>query len=408
MSAIVQNHDYDTNASRRSFLQYLGAHVAGCAGVSLLSGCKREEGGGEPDVVKLSFYGTGTLDILEDGWQRAKSAALVDVRFVDNGNNTGPVIAQMIAGTAVNDHDIGGLQGGAERELFESATILPWDLSKIPNWGEVWEMAKNIPYTRSSTGDQLGLPIALNADSMIYLPDELRKVTGFESGTLTSYSAIFDERLKGRVAMEDAWINSVIFTAIFLKEHPERGIPIDDPGDLAEIELELVMSFLIDLKKGGQFYKFWQGWEQGVQLLENTEVIAMTGWEPIVYELRKRNVNAVYAEPTEGYEGWSNDLLLHSGTRDTERYDAAHRFANWLYEGFYGCTLANLRGYAVPSEKARRFAADAPSFNEADVDKLFTHVKTKFDRGGGAIYWQNVRPRNYRLYEDWWTRLRQA
>ena len=39
---------------------------------------------------------------------------------------------------------------------------------------------------------------------------------------------------------------------------------------------------------------------------------------------------------------------------------------------------------------------------------LADHVKSKFFSMKGAIYWQNVRPDNFQLYEEWWQKLRNA
>ncbi len=388
---------YDSNQSRREFLRFLSySGLAIGLGVPFL-GCGKQK-----ENTLLRCYGTGTLDILDAGWSVAKEKTGIQLSFIDNGNDTGPVIAQMISGTASQDYDLGGLQGGAERELSDAGVILPWDLSKIPNWKHTWPMARDIPYTRIN-GDQYGLPIALNADSMIYLPDKIKSIEGYESGVVDTYFAVFDERLRGKTSMEDSWINSAIFTAIYLKEN--KLCAIGDPGNLTESELRDVMSFLIERKKAGQFRKFWRGWEQGVELMSSGEVLVMTGWEPIEYELNRRGIKAKYAQPREGYEGWSNDLILHSGTKSKGSYLDAHKFVNWLYSGFYGCQLAELRGYAVPNDTMISFAEKNPDFEEQKIKKLSSHVKSKFQEGGRS-YWQNVRPDNYRLYEEWWSRLR--
>lgn len=85
--------------------------------------------------------------------------------------------------------------------------------------------------------------------------------------------------------MEDSWINSVIFTAIYLKEN--SIMTIENPGDLSEIELKGVMEFLITKKKEGQFKAFWSGWENGLSLIKSGEVYAMTGWEPIQIQAKR-------------------------------------------------------------------------------------------------------------------------
>jgi putative spermidine/putrescine transport system substrate-binding protein len=382
----------DSNLQRRQFLKMIG--YAGISATCLgILGCSRSE-----NVKDLRFYGTGTLDIQEK-WLQVQKDLGFNLMFEDNQNDVGPIITQMISGNSAYDYDIGGLQGGAERELAEAQVIMPWDLSKIPNWQNVWKWAKNIPYTRID-GKQFGLPIVVNADSMIYLPEKV--------GVIDTYAAIFDPKLKGKTSMEDSWINSAIFTAMYLKEN---GISkIKDPGDLEIDELEEVMEFLIQKKKEGQFKKFWSGWKDGVELMRSEEVYVMTGWEPIVYELRnKYGMNAEYAVPKEGYEGWSNDLVLHVGASQRGTIEMAHDFANWELGGFYGCVLGNERGYAVPNDSSLDFAKGSQNNGHCDVtgqQELLKRVSDKFQSKKGSIYWQNVRPKNFKLYEEWWAKLR--
>lgn len=390
---------HQSNMSRRRLLKHLAAAVALPSFLS--SGCTRPGTG-----AQINFYGTGTLDIQQSGWDRLKKDLGINLVFKDNGNDTGPVIAQMITGTASRDYDISGLQGGGERELAKAGRIIPWDLKLIPSWERLWPLAREIEYTRVD-GSQFGLPVALNADSMVYRPDLLSKIAGFEhygDSVVDTYAVLFDERLRGKVSMEDAWINSVVFAGIYMKEN--NVARIDDPSNLTDAELKEVMTFLIDKKKAGHFSKLWNGWEDGVQLVKSGQVVIMTGWEPIVYELRRQNVRAEYAVPREGYEGWSNDLLLHVGVKDKGLYEAAHQVANWLYSGYYGCKLGELRGYVVPNDSVITFSESTKECDPSEVKKRNEHVKSKFHAGRG--YWQNVRPNEYRLYEEWWSRLRAA
>jgi putative spermidine/putrescine transport system substrate-binding protein len=346
------------------------------------------------DDATVAFWATATLDI-GDKWQEFTRQSGVSPEFTDNGNDVGPVVARLAAGNANDLFDVGGFQGGAERELAKQGLIAPWDVSKIPNFAGIWQWAKDIP-TLTYEGKQYGIPTVVNADSIIYRPDKLGKVD--------SYGVIFDPKLKGRVAMEDAWINSAIFTAIYLKEAENK--PIKEPGNLTESELGLVMEFLIKHKKDGQFRTFWNGWEQGVQLVANEEVDAMTGWEPIVYEGRKRGLQVEYAAPVEGYEGWGNNTVLLKGAAERGKADVAHKFVDGLLAGLYGCELGKARGYLVPTDNNLAYAKAHPDEYKADdVSKLADHVKAKFS---GKVYWQNCRPDNFQLYEEWWQKLRNA
>lgn len=390
--------------TRRDALKYLAAGMA----ISTLPGlaaCSRSDSG------RLRFFGTATLDIGQANWQRAKDALGATIEFTDNGNDVGPVLAQMINGDAAIQYDLGGVQGGAEPEMYKAQTILPWDLEKIPNWAGVWDWMKEIPYLNDG-GRQIGIPLAANADSMIYLEDE--------TGLIDSYAAIFDPKLKGRTAMEDSWMNSVIFTAIYMKENNiEQMGQISEPGDLTEFQLGTVIEFLKKHKRDGQFRTFWSGWTEGRDLIVNREVSVMTGWEPIFYAARDMGIADVrYAVPVEGYEGWSNNLVLHKGSADRGNVDLAHEFANWLLDGWYGCVLGGMRGYVVPNRRCIEAAAANPvtyenaeksttdSMTEDAAVALVERVENKFSQQKGRIYWQNARPKLYQQYERGWAELR--
>jgi len=384
MKTIVK---YNSNISRSTFIKQLSFLGLGASLLKFPSCTSNDK--------TIKFYGTGTLDI-GNSWVNVKNDIGINVSFSDNGNDTGPIIANMINGNAAYDFDIGGFQGGTEAELANAAKIVPWDLSKIPNWKNTWDWIKNIDSCRVN-GKQYGLPLVVNADSIIYLPEKI-------GGEVDSYEVIFDPKFKGKTAMEDAWINSAIFAAIYLKEN--NIVKIKNPADLEESELGQVMEFLIKHKKDGQFRTFWRGWEDGVRLIKSGEVYAMTGWEPIVYEAQKAGVNAKYAVPREGYEGWSNNLVICVGAEKRKILEEVHQFANWELAGFYGCKLAKDRGYIVPNENTIQFASNSNQFDADKQKALQQHVKNKFMANKGKVYWQNTRPKNYKLYEQWWSKLR--
>jgi putative spermidine/putrescine transport system substrate-binding protein len=206
--------------------------------------------------------------------------------------------------------------------------------------------------------------------------------------------------------MEDAWINSVIMTAIYLKEN--NITKIDKPGNLTETELREVMSFLTQHAKAGQFRRLWDGWGDAVNLIKTGEVFVMTGWEPIAIAAQKDGINVRYAEPREGYECWSNDLLLHPGAEKAGLLKTAHDFVDWELGGCYGCLIARSSGYAVPTDLAIHYAETHPrEFNVLEIRKVIENVKRKFSKERSKTYWQNVRPDHLRLYEEEWNKFRE-
>src|ERR1700756_3534919 len=96
------NDMHNTNLSRRQLLRQLGSAAVALPALTI-SSCNQGR-------KKVAFYGTGTLDIERPGWDRLTKDAGIELSFTDNQNDTGPVIAKMITGTASSDFDLGGLQ----------------------------------------------------------------------------------------------------------------------------------------------------------------------------------------------------------------------------------------------------------------------------------------------------------
>jgi putative spermidine/putrescine transport system substrate-binding protein len=380
--------DCPSNLSRRELLKRLqGATMGAFLQKALPTGKKSSQ--------LLKLWGTATLDVGQQGWNRFEQKSGVSILFEDNKNDPGPVIRNLIDQGGFRERHISGLQGGAERLLARAGAILPWDTSRLQNYKNIWSFARDIPYA-TVDGECYGIPSVINADSMIYRPDL--------AGYVDSYEAIFDPVLAGRTAMEDAWINSVIMTAIYLKEN---GTRIDRPDNLTETELREVMAFLTQKAKEGQFRRLWDGWGDAVNLIKTGEVAVMTGWEPIAIAALKDGINVKYAEPREGYECWSNDLLLHPGAEKYGLKDAAHAFVDWELGGYYGCLMARNSGYAVPTELAISYAESHPGeFKPLEIRKVVDNVKRKFNKEKSKTYWQNVRPDNLSMYEEEWKKFR--
>ena len=65
---------------------------------------------------------------------------------------------------------------------------------------------------------------------------------------------------------------------------------IADPSDMTPKEVQGVCEFLIGYKKKGQFRTFWDGFQNGVDLLASKEVIMSSCWEPVQLVARKKGM----------------------------------------------------------------------------------------------------------------------
>jgi spermidine/putrescine-binding protein len=184
---------------------------------------------------------------------------------------------------------------------------------------------------------------------------------------------------------------------------------INDPADLTEGELKTVIDFLIEQKKAGQFRVIWSSFEQSVNLLVNKEVYVMDCWEPMVFVARSKGVDAVYADPKEGYLLWTMAAYIPQlADRPPEREQGIYDLLNFMLGPWYGAKITLLRGY-MTNPASVGYAKDHPEDFSAEeaarVAEIDANVKRKFQAGGT---WQNRWPTNVELYEAEWARFKAA
>ncbi len=383
---------------RRRFLAYGGAAAAGLASAGLP--WRRAAAAGT-----VYFGDIGVGDPGGD-WSKYTAETGWDVNLVAFGNAPSAVLNILIAGGGTTIYDIMNIVGGMQKPLVENDLIVPLDTSKMPNW------EKNT-YIRDYLGagtpgfnfigynDTIyGVPSVLQGDTFAYLPE----ATG---GPLDSYGALFDPKFKGYVALEDNYTTAGQKTALYMKS---AGLAtINDPADMTPGELKAVIDFLIEKKKEGQFRVIWSSFEQSVNLLVNKEVYVMDCWEPMVFVAKSKGVDAVYADPKEGYLLWAMAAyIVKNERRAPERLEAAYALLNFLLSPWYGATITGSRGYMTNPGVGEYAKANPGEFSAEQAEKVAAidaNVKRKFEQGGT---WQNRWPAQVELYESEWARFKAA
>ncbi len=100
-------------------------------------------------------------------------------------------------------------------------------------------------------------------------------------------------------------------------------------------EVKTVVDFLIDHKKKGQFRVIWSSFQQAVDLIVNKEVYVIDCWEPMVFAAKSKGVDAVYADPKEGYLLWAMAAYLTKNpNRSPETTKAAHQLLDFMLERY--------------------------------------------------------------------------
>jgi spermidine/putrescine-binding protein len=332
---------------------------------------------------KVNFADIGVGDPDGD-WSRYTKSSGYGVNLVSIGNAPSAILNVLVAGGGTGTYDIINIVGGMQKPLVDNTLIEELDPSKIPNWGK----DKNISeFLASGTpgfqfigyeGKIYGCPTVLQGDSFAYLPEK--------TGALDSYAALFDPKFKGYVALEDNYTTAGQKTALYLKTSGKADIK--NPDDMTVDEIKKVVDFLIEQKKAGQFRVIWSSFQQAVDLIVNKEVYVIDCWEPMVFAARSKGVDAVYADPKEGYLLWAMAAyLVKNPKRSAEQEAAAYQLLDFMLGGWYGAKITTMRGYMTNSQpKTPRRWLISPITSAANSPKVV------LGRTAGRPRWRPTNP----------------
>ncbi len=352
----------------------------------------------------INFADIGVGDPGGD-WSKYKAASGYDVNLVSIGNAPSAILNVLVASGGQGTYDIINIVGGMQKPLVENDLVEKIDTSKMPNWSKDTYLeeflGKGKPgFKFIGLGDDIyGVPTVLQGDSFAYLPEK--------TGPLDSYAALFDPKWKGYVALEDNYTTAAQKTALYLKA--SGMAQIGNPDDMTKEEFKTVIDFLIEQKKAGQFRVIWNSFEQAVNLITSKEVYVIDCWEPMVFVAKSKGVDAVYADPKEGYLLWAMAAyIVKNPNRSAEQTTAAYQLLDFMLGGWYGATITNSRGYMTNPQAPEYAAANPAEFPDGGAEKvkaITANVARKFAQGGT---WQNRWPTEVEFYEAEWSRFKAA
>ncbi|HTP82265.1 MAG TPA: extracellular solute-binding protein [Alphaproteobacteria bacterium] len=242
------------------------------------------------------------------------------------------------------DEMLAKLRGGGS-QLFDCASIPQQfvqqvakdglidaiDLANVPNFSAVFPEFRTSPYVNAD-GKLWGVPWIWGANAIAYNKKDIPDVT--------SMSALFDEKNKGRVSMRDDPEDSLAVAALYLG--------IKEPFKMGESELQEVKKLL--LKQKPLIRSYWKSVADLQTLFANNEISVAWSQLAIIDPLRNAKIDMGWVWPKEGVLGFFNGQCTIKGTA---RKKDAEAFANFLIGPDYGVRLAEKTGYATTSDLAR-------------------------------------------------------
>ncbi|MEO1491344.1 MAG: extracellular solute-binding protein [Pseudomonadota bacterium] len=363
-------------------------------------------GGTAQAAEALKLWTIGVAKVGAKDWSAMEAQAGISIAYNAKSARADEAIQKMVVGDGNSLYDaMSDNGGGMEDALASQGVIEELDVSQIPNWSNILP-AYNEGGAAADTiryeGKIVCVPYISNADSLA----QNVSVIGEE---LTSWEALFDEQFKGRAAMQNDFGPTLTNTAIYLQQSGKQDI--EDASDMTPDEVKGVCQFLIEQKKKGQFRTFWDGFQNGVDLLASEEVLISSCWEPIqVVAAKKSGKDIRYGTMKEGHQTWNNMFMLTKGGKERGQAENFYKLMNVYLSPWFGArTLAGL-GFTPQMQGVNEYVDAHPDdFDDAAKAVIAERLKRKqarIDVSGNA--WQNVFPTHIRDYQDWWARVQAA
>lgn len=382
--------------NRRQFVALMGAAGA-MGGMGTMARAQEQA---------LKLWAPGIAKVGAADWSDMETQTGIGINAIAKSARADESIQKMVVGDGNALYDaMTDNGGGMEDALASQEAIAELDISRIPNWANILpgykDGGENADTIRHD-GRIFAIPYISNADSLAFNHD----VIGEE---LTSWEALFDSQFRGRAAMQNDFGPTLTNTAIYLKQSGKGSI--DNPSDMTEDEVRQTCEFLIDLKKKGHFRTFWDGVQNGADLLSSEEVLVSSCWEVIqIFAARKNGQDIRYGTMKEGHQDWNNIVMLTRGGMERGMDTAFYQLANVYLSPWFGArTLAGL-GFTPQMEGVLDYVDANPDMFD-DETKAIMNDRLERKQARRAVpgnSWQNVFPTNIRAYQDWWARVQAA
>lgn len=397
---------FDANnleVSRRSFMK--GALSATAAAAALPAPLPGMSQAAWATGAPVKGYGVTTAQLKD--WSIMEKNIGVTVDYTPTNADIGVFMRDVMSNDLGETHDIFIFDGGTQNVLGPEgyyAEIVE-NQPELTLWGRTSDAWKRSDLIRAD-GKQYGVPVIGNGDCFGYFPAAIdANPNGLDEIPWTTYFE--GDKVKGRVAIDRSWLQSMSETANFLKHHGRATIA--DPADLTRDEARKVADYLVERKKAGQFRTIYSAFEEQVQLLSNKEVDIINCWEPATKEANNAlgPNSVIYAFTVEGYYKWGHGAYVHTKAMKRGNVNNIYKVLNYFLGGEYRAYQAKQRGYAGPNmDLGVQYAIDH-GWPKEDID-LLKWTETKVNRKFEKPFFCKTTPKNADVMEEEWQRFLNA
>ena len=214
------------------------------------------------------------------------------------------------------------------------------DVSRLSNWHMLFDRLKAL----ETDGNRHFVPWAGGQTAVVYRTD----LVPAEYDENATWGILWDERLKGKIAIRDACMGAMLPAALY------GGAK--DAYDMTDDEIEMTGDLLRKQRELVRFY--WTAAADAQQALASGEIAVMSGWNSTYATLKKQGVPVGFMMPKEGAPTWVDGYMMIKGgsAPEQEKYDfldailTAESGAGIIEELGYGA--ANRKSFDVASPEA--------------------------------------------------------
>ncbi len=237
------------------------------------------------------------------------------------------------------------IHAGAKPDIFrpyvgwvkyfaESGLVQPWDTSLLTNFKHLNPfMVKAGQYN----GEQYGIPDDWGFDAILYRSDKVQPKA-------KSWSLIFDERYKGKIAWFDD-LNMITVAGLYLG--------VKDAWNQSDDELKKSQGLLKSKKHLARV--IWSSETSLWEAFGSGDLWIAYAWPNDWVQMKKKGLKVVYMRPKEEPIAWVGMLMLLKGT---PRPKLAHAYVDAWSSKKSGQWLEDNYGYGHANTEARPASSD--------------------------------------------------
>jgi putative spermidine/putrescine transport system substrate-binding protein len=387
------------NAARSRFAARMAFAVVTAALCVIAAGC----GGGGDNESESSLptsigQGEGSLSLVawegytQPDWVKPfeqETGCKVKSKYAGSSDE---MVTLMRSGAG---YDMVSASGDASLRLINGGDVQEVNPDLIPDYQNFIEALKSPPHN-TVDGKHYGISLQWGPNTLLWNTEDVTPAP-------TSWSALYDEKNKGKITVPDNPIQIADAALYLSKTQPDLGI--EDPYELTQEQFDAAVDLL--KKQKPLVKKYWALASDEIDLFKNGDAAIGASWPYQTNTLAADKVPVKDTIPTEGATGWADTWMLAKGS---QHVNCAYLWMKHVSTPkvqaqqaiYFGETPANTKACAEMDKlspgSCKQYHADAP---ESYFNKIKFWKTPVADCGNGKTNCMD-----YNKWQQAWTEIR--